>query len=116
MIGILALFGIVVKNAVIIVDKINLNLKVGIPFKEAIIDASKSRLEAIFLTSICTIIGMIPITLSNETWQGLGASLIFGLSTSTFLTLAVIPTLFYITMKGKQKSADRLAELIKNKS
>lgn len=111
LIGILALFGVVVKNAVILVDKINLNLKVGIGFIDSIVDASKSRLEAIFLTSVCTIIGMIPITLANETWQGLGASLIFGLSTSTFLTLFVIPILFGLVMKKSHIRDDRLREL-----
>jgi multidrug efflux pump subunit AcrB len=108
LIGILALFGIVVKNAVILVDKINLNLKVGIPFREAIIDASGSRMEAIFLTSICTIIGMFPLTFANETWQGLGASLIFGLSTSTFLTLFVIPILFNLLMESGHRKQVKL--------
>ncbi|MCC6643913.1 efflux RND transporter permease subunit [Candidatus Peregrinibacteria bacterium] len=104
LIGIVALFGIVVKNAIILIDKINLNLKVGIPFQEAIIDAAKSRLEAIFLTSSATIIGMIPITLYDETWEGLGAALIFGLAASTFLTLLLIPTLFNLLFA---KSAQR---------
>ncbi len=112
LIGILALFGIVVKNAIILIDKVNLNLKVGIPYQEAIIDASKSRLEAIFLTSIATVIGMIPLTLTNETWQGLGAALIFGLSTSTILTLVILPTAFYILFK---KSAAKDTELSKLK-
>lgn len=94
LIGLVALFGIVVKNAIMLVDKINLNLKVGIPFREAITDASKSRLEAIFLTSTATIIGMIPITLYDETWEGLGATLIFGLGCSTILTLLLIPIIF----------------------
>lgn len=111
LIGILALFGIVVKNAIILVDKINLNLKVGIPFRSAIIDAAKSRLEAIFLTSIATIIGMIPITLSNETWEGLGAALIFGLSTSTFLTLLIIPVLYNIFFRKEAEKQERLRTL-----
>lgn len=113
LIGILALFGIVVKNAVILVDKINLNLRVGIPFVDAIVDASKSRLEAIFLTSICTIFGMIPITLSSETWQGLGMSLIFGLMASTFLTLIVIPVLFNILIKKSHEKDQKLKSLMK---
>lgn len=99
LIGILALFGIVVKNAIILVDKINLNIRSGIDFKESIIDAGKSRLEAIFITSICTIIGIIPITLSDETWMGLGGSIIFGLMLSSFLTLFVVPTLFASIIK-----------------
>ncbi|MGL5830593.1 MAG: efflux RND transporter permease subunit [Candidatus Altimarinota bacterium] len=111
LIGILALFGIVVKNAIILVDKINLNIKVGIPFRSAIIDAAKSRLEAIFLTSVATIIGMIPITLSNETWEGLGAALIFGLSTSTFLTLLIIPILYNILFRKDAEKQERLRTL-----
>jgi multidrug efflux pump subunit AcrB len=94
LIGILALFGIVVKNAIILIDKINLNLKSGIGFRDAIIDAGKARFEAIFITSFCTIIGIVPITLSSVTWQALGLSIICGLSVSSFFTLFVIPSLF----------------------
>ncbi|MCF7860110.1 efflux RND transporter permease subunit [Patescibacteria group bacterium] len=101
LIGVLALFGIVVKNAIILVDKINLNLKSNIPFDDAIIDAGKSRLEAIFITSICTIFGILPITLSNEMWRALGGSVIFGLMLSSFLTLFIVPTLFRVLIKDK---------------
>ncbi len=94
LIGILALFGIVVKNAIILIDKINLNLASGIGFRDSIIDAGKSRFEAIFITSFCTITGIIPITLSSTTWQALGASIIFGLSVSSLLTLFMVPSLF----------------------
>ncbi len=94
LIGILALFGIVVKNAIILVDKINLNLRSGIGFLDSVVDAGKSRLEAIFITSICTIFGILPITLSNATWTSLGSAVIFGLMLSSFLTLFIIPTLF----------------------
>ncbi|MFA5872302.1 MAG: efflux RND transporter permease subunit [Parcubacteria group bacterium] len=104
LIGILALFGIVVKNAIILIDKINLNIKTGIPFEDSIIDAGKSRLEAIFITSFCTIAGIIPITLSNELWRALGSAIIFGLSISSFFTLFVVPTLFMTFVKRKKKA------------
>jgi HAE1 family hydrophobic/amphiphilic exporter-1 len=104
LIGILALFGIVVKNAIILVDKISLNLHSGIPFTEAIVDAGKSRLEAIFITSICTILGIIPITFSDETWRALGGSVIFGLMLSSFLTLFIVPTLFMSLIKDKKRN------------
>jgi len=103
LIGILALFGIVVKNAIILVDKISLNLKSGIGFKDSVIDAGKARLEAIFITSICTIIGIIPITLSNEMWRALGGAIIFGLMLSSFLTLFIVPTLFMTFIKEEKK-------------
>ncbi|MFA6100306.1 MAG: efflux RND transporter permease subunit [Patescibacteria group bacterium] len=106
LIGIVALFGIVVKNAIILVDKINLNLKSGIHFTESIIDAGKSRLEAIFITSICTILGMIPITLSNATWTALGSAVIFGLMLSSFFTLFIVPTLFMTFVKDDRRHVD----------
>ena len=99
LIGILALFGIVVKNAIILIDKINLNIATGIPFEAAIIDAGKSRLEAIFITSIVTIAGIIPVTLSNATWTALGSAVIFGLSISSFFTLFIVPTLYMTIIK-----------------
>lgn len=103
LIGILALFGIVVKNAIILIDKINLNIKSGIPFEESIIDAGKSRLEAIFITSICTILGIIPITLSSATWKALGSAIIFGLSISSFFTLFIVPILFMTLIKKEER-------------
>ncbi|MFZ2193767.1 MAG: efflux RND transporter permease subunit [Candidatus Moraniibacteriota bacterium] len=102
LIGILALFGIVVKNAIILIDKINLNIKSKIPFFESVIDAGKSRIEAIFITSICTIFGIVPITLSNETWRALGSTVIFGLLLSSFLTLFVVPALYLTFVKEKE--------------
>lgn len=103
LIGILALFGIVVKNAIILIDKINLNIKSQIPFFESVIDAGKSRIEAIFITSICTIFGIVPITLSNEIWRALGSTVIFGLILSSLLTLFVIPALYLTLVKDKER-------------
>lgn len=103
LIGVLALFGIVVKNAIILVDKMNLNLRSGIPFLEAVIDAGKSRLEAIFITSLSTIFGLLPITLSSDMWRALGTSVISGLLLSSFLTLFMVPTLYVALVKPPKK-------------
>ncbi|MEA2715100.1 MAG: hypothetical protein QOG91_128 [Candidatus Parcubacteria bacterium] len=99
LIGIVALFGIVVKNSIILVDKINLNIKSGIGFEDAVADAGKSRLEAIFITSICTIVGILPVTLSNEFWRALGSAIIFGLALSSFLTLFLVPAFYLMLVK-----------------
>lgn len=101
LIWLVALFGIVVRNWIILFDKINLNLKEKIPFKESIIDAWVSRLEPVFLTSVCTVLGMIPLTLSNPTWTSLWLSIIFWLAVSTFFTLLVLPSLYYLVFKKK---------------
>ncbi|MDD5377468.1 MAG: efflux RND transporter permease subunit [Candidatus Gracilibacteria bacterium] len=101
LIGLVALFGIVVRNGIILFDKINLNRREGISFRESVIDGGKSRLEPVFLTSVCTVLGMIPLTLSNPTWTSLGLSIIFGLSVSTIFTLLVLPALYFLVVKEK---------------
>ncbi len=103
LIGVLALFGIVVKNAIILMDKINLNIKTGIPYFESIVDAGKARLEAIFITSVCTIFGILPVTLSNELWAALGSAVIFGLLLSSFFTLFIIPTLYAMLVGERER-------------
>jgi multidrug efflux pump subunit AcrB len=95
MIGILSLFGIVVTNSMFIVDKININLKEGMEFKEAIADAGASRLEPIILTKLNTILGLLPITLSNPMWRGLGGAIISGILLASTIMLLFIPALYY---------------------
>jgi multidrug efflux pump subunit AcrB len=99
LIGVLALFGIVVKNSILIVDKIHANEKAGIEFTESIADASESRLEAIALTSVATIMGLIPITLSDPLWRGLGGAIIAGLALSGTIMLFFIPVVYYYWFK-----------------
>jgi len=111
LIGVLALFGIVVKNSILIVDKILANIKSGLEFTEAVADAAASRLEPIALTSITAIIGLIPITLSDPLWRGLGGAIIAGLTFSGTIMLFFIPVVYYIIYnpyKGKapKKPAD----------
>ncbi|HZE87374.1 MAG TPA: efflux RND transporter permease subunit, partial [Methylomirabilota bacterium] len=102
LIGTLALFGIVVKNAILIVDKINQNLRQKMEFKEAIVDAAESRLEPITLTTFATIVGLIPITLSDPLWQGLGGAIIAGLFFSGSMMLFFIPVMYYLIFKGSE--------------
>ena len=104
LIGILALFGIVVKNAIILIDKMNLNWASGLEHTEAIIDAGKSRIEAIFITSFATILGLIPITLSDALWRALGTAIIFGLAVSSFFTLLIVPVLSSLFIKKKSRA------------
>lgn len=106
LIGILALFGIVVKNAIILIDKINLNLRSDIPFDESIVDAGKSRFEAIFITSLCTILGILPVTLSNALWKALGSAVIFGLALSSFLTLFIVPVLYHTLARRSRTTTE----------
>ncbi|MFW5703916.1 MAG: efflux RND transporter permease subunit [Patescibacteria group bacterium] len=104
LIGMLALFGIVVNNSIIIVEKINQNLEIGFPLNQAISDASASRLEPILLTTLTTIIGLIPITLSDPIWRGLGGAIIAGLVFSGTLMLFFIPVVYAMWFQGEKQN------------
>ena len=103
LVGVLALFGIVVKNSILVVDKITANIKTGMEFSESIADAASSRLEPIALTSICAIVGLVPITISDPLWRGLGGAIIAGLTFSGSIMLIFIPVVYYIAFKPKFK-------------
>lgn len=102
--GIVALSGVVVNDAIVLIDKINNNRKAGIEFNEAIAEAAKSRLQPIIMTSITTIVGIFPLALTNEFWKGLSFALIFGLAAGTLLTLIVIPVIYYLFEYRKAKA------------
>lgn len=101
LIGVLALFGIVVNNSIVIVEKINQNLKAKIKLQPAISDASAGRVEPIMLSSLTTIMGLIPITISDPLWRGLGGSIIAGLTVSGIIMLIFIPVVYYSWFKGE---------------
>ena len=100
-IGILALFGIVVNNSILIVERINQNLAEGRDFLPSVIEGCTSRLQPILLTSLTTIFGLLPITLSDPMWQGLGGSIIAGLTFSGVLLLLYIPALYVLMFEPK---------------
>ncbi|MCW1887937.1 MAG: efflux RND transporter permease subunit [Candidatus Moranbacteria bacterium] len=102
LIGVLALFGIVVNNSIILVDKINRNMDAGLSLDMAIAEGSASRLEPILLTALTTIIGLIPITLSDPIWQGLGGAIIAGLLFSGIAKLFFIPVMYKILYGEKE--------------
>ena len=100
MVGIVLLIGIVVNNAIVLLDFIQQEEKESKNKKEAIEKACNLRLRPILLTSLTTIVGMIPLSLGigdgSEVYQGLGISIIFGMSFSTLLTLIFVPTTYYM--------------------
>ncbi len=102
LIGVLALFGIVVKNSILIVDKIQANEKTKMTFIEGIAEGAASRLEAIALTSLTAILGLTPITLSDPLWRGLGGAIIAGLTFSGTIMLLFIPVVYYLIFRSSQ--------------
>jgi HAE1 family hydrophobic/amphiphilic exporter-1 len=100
--GLVALTGVVVNNAIVLLDSINSNIETEkMPLKEAILDTVNTRVRPIFLTTITTIVGILPLALTNPFWAGLGFTLSFGLAASSITTLIVIPTIYYSLEKKK---------------
>lgn len=105
MIGIVALAGIVVNNAIILIDKINQNREAGYTLEDAVADAGVSRFEPIVLTTITTVSGMLPLALTQPIWASLGFAIVFGLLFSTVLTLVIVPLLYSKMYRGKKNKS-----------
>ena len=100
MIGLIALAGIMVRNSVLLIDFINLRLADGIPLRQAVIEAGAVRTTPILLTAGAVAIGAV-VMLFDPIFQGLAISLIGGTLFSTFLTLLMIPLIYYYSNKPK---------------
>lgn len=100
MIGMIALAGIIVRNSILLVDFINLEVASGKPFKEAVINSAITRAQPIVLTGLSAMLGAFFI-LDDPIFNGLAISLIFGIFVSTLLTLIVIPLLYFVAYKHK---------------
>ncbi|MBK8535333.1 MAG: efflux RND transporter permease subunit [Candidatus Competibacteraceae bacterium] len=104
MIGMIALAGIIVRNSILLVDFINLEVANGMPFQEAVIRSSAVRAKPIILTALAAMLGALFI-LDDPIFRGLAISLIFGIMVSTVLTLVFIPVLYYAAFRRRLESA-----------
>ncbi|MEY4459303.1 MAG: hypothetical protein RIT38_508, partial [Bacteroidota bacterium] len=102
MIGFIALAGVMVRNSILLIDFINIRLDEGAPLKQAIIEAGAVRTTPILLTAGAVALGAV-IILFDPVFQGLAISLMGGTVTSTFLTLVVVPLLYFKMMRNKIK-------------
>ena len=100
MIGMIALAGIIVRNSILLVDFINLQLRAGTALQDAVIAAAGTRAKPIALTGLAAMLGALFI-LDDPIFNGLAISLIFGILVSTLLTLVVIPVLYYAALYKK---------------
>ena len=100
MIGGIMLIGIVVKNGIVLIDYIILNRERGMSIRRAVIDAGKSRLRPVVMTTLTTILGMVPMAIGDgqgaEMWRPMGTAVIGGLTVSTILTLLFVPVLYCV--------------------
>jgi len=99
-VGLIMLVGIVVKNGIVMVDYINLNRERGMGIIQAVVTGGKSRLRPVLMTTLTTILGMVPMAISSsqgaEMWKSMAITVIGGLTVSTILTLVIVPTIYAI--------------------
>ncbi len=112
--GVVALMGVVVNDAIVLIAYVNDLRRKGMLVRDALIKAGRNRLRPIILTTVTTLAGMIPLSLNlaggAEYWRPLAVSLIFGLAVSSFLTLIVVPVLYsIIESRAERKKLERAA-------
>jgi multidrug efflux pump subunit AcrB len=103
MIGMIALAGIIVRNSILLVDFIKLQVASGMPFREAVIQSAAVRAKPIALTALAAMLGAMFI-LDDPIFNGLALSLIFGIMVSTLLTLVVIPVLYFAAFRKEHQA------------
>lgn len=113
MIGIIILLGIVVKNGIVLIDYTILMRERGMSVIDASVTAARSRLRPILMTTLTTVLGMIPLAVGrgegSEMWRSLGMTVCWGLSVSTLITLILIPTVYCIfATRQERRSAGKM--------
>ena len=116
LLGVLMLVGIVVNNGIVLVDYTRLLVGRKMPIIEAVVAGGKSRLRPILMTTLTTVLGMVPMAAGNgvgsEMWNSMGMTVAWGLAFSTLVTLFLIPVLFtWLALRQERKNAKKLAQL-----
>ena len=115
LIGAIMLVGIVTKNGIVLVDYMNLLVERGSNVADAVIAGGKSRLRPVLMTSLTTVLGMVPMAMGigegSEIWQPMGIAVVGGLLLSTLLTLFIVPSLYAMLEGRKERKAERKARL-----
>ncbi len=133
-VGVISLAGVVVNNAIVLIDYINKLRERGMAIREAVIAAGATRLRPVILTAITTILGLLPmvtgvsfdfhkmaiswVSESSQWWQSMAIVVVFGLLVATFLTLIVVPSLysFFEDLKGMRKRITGRIQQLVNKA
>ena len=109
-VGVIALIGVVVNNGIVLVDCINRLVEQKVPVKQACLQAAYGRLRPILMTTLTTILGMIPMAFfpgkGAEMMQPIAVTFVGGITTGAFLTLLLSPVLYLIFNKHKEKKFD----------
>ncbi|MDO5571672.1 MAG: efflux RND transporter permease subunit [Bacteroidales bacterium] len=111
LIGVIMLAGIVVKNGIVLIDYTILNRERGMGIRQAVVKAGRSRLRPVLMTTLTTVLGMIPMAVGtgegSEMWRSMGMTVAWGLAFSTLITLIIVPTVYCVFAKNGVKRRRR---------
>ena len=115
MVGIIILLGIVVKNGIVLIDYTIILRDRGMNVIEASVEAARSRMRPILMTTLTTVLGMLPMAVGtgegSEMWRSLGITVCWGLTVSTLITLVLIPTVYCaFSVKREKRQLKKLAQ------
>lgn len=101
-IGVVALMGVVVNDAIVLIDRINNNIRAGMKKVEAIVQSGKERLQPIFLTTVTTATGVLPLVWAGSFWVDMAWAIFFGIIFATVLTLVMVPIFYNALESGEE--------------
>lgn len=120
-VGVISLAGVVVNNAIVLIDYTNRLRERGFSLDEAVVKAGATRLRPVLLTAVTTILGLLPmitgvsfdfhnlsvvwVSESSQWWRSMAVVVVWGLTVATFLTLVVVPSMYYLLQRGKERVA-----------
>ena len=108
MLGLFSLAGIIVNNAIVLIERIDEERAAGAAVSDAVVTASQARLRPIVMTTLTTIAGLVPLYLfGGELWRGMTVVMMFGLGVGTALTLGVVPVLYALMFRWRAAGAVR---------
>jgi multidrug efflux pump subunit AcrB len=112
LLGVMSLFGMLVKNAVVLLDQIDISIAEGVQPYQAVVESSISRMRPVLMASFTTVFGMIPLV-SDRLFGAMAVTIMFGLSFATVLTLLVVPMLYTVFFRI---SPDRAPSFLQSKN
>ena len=120
-VGVISLAGVVVNNAIVLIDYTNRLVERGLPLDEAVVKAGATRLRPVLLTAVTTILGLVPmitgvsfdfhnlsvawVSESSQWWRSMAVVVVWGLMVATFLTLVVVPSMYFLFERGRERIA-----------
>jgi len=113
LLGAMSLSGMMIKNAIVLLDEVNINLSLGKARYDAVVEAALSRLRPVVLAAGTTVLGVIPL-LQDVFWVGMAVTIMVGLAFGTILTMLVVPVLYCFFYKVPSPSADMRVEPLGN--